>query len=95
MLSVDPAWQRQGLGRILVRAAENHCRAAGCRALDIDVVNLRSELPPFYSKLGFVPTGRATFPDPGKLQRAAYVVIVTKPDLTQPACSSPRTEVQP
>ena len=79
LLSVDPARQKQGLGRKLVEAVESHCRAAGCRVLDIDVVNLRQELPAFYAALGFVPAGTAPFPDPAKLTRPAHLVMMTKP----------------
>ncbi|HEX6252335.1 MAG TPA: GNAT family N-acetyltransferase [Gemmatimonadaceae bacterium] len=83
MLAVDPERQGQGIARALVRAVEDHCLAAGCHYLDIDVVNLRSELPPFYAKLGFVPDGTAPFPDPTKLRRAAHVVLMTKPLVVQ------------
>ncbi len=79
LLSVDPARQKQGLGRALVDAVTSHCRAAGCRVLDIDVVNLRQELPAFYEALGFVPAGTAPFPDPSKLTRPAHLVMMTKP----------------
>jgi len=78
LLSVDPARQKQGLGRALVVAAESRCRAAGCRVLDIDVVNLRQELPAFYAGFGFVPAGTALFPDPAKLTRPAHLVVMTK-----------------
>src|SRR5262245_58015977 len=33
MLSVDPARQGEGLGRLLVEAAEEHARRAGCTAM--------------------------------------------------------------
>lgn len=79
MLAVDPERQKQGIARTLVRAVEEACRSAGCRDLDIDVVNLRSELAAFYDKLGFVPRGTAPFPDAAKLRRAAHVVLMTKP----------------
>ena len=79
MLSVDPARQKQGLGRALVDAVEAHCRAAGCRSLDIEVVDLRLELPPYYAALGFRPSGTAPFPDPTKLTRAAHLLLMTKP----------------
>ncbi len=79
LLSIDPDRQGRGLGRVLVRAVEAHCRAAGCRHLDLDVVNLREGLPAFYESLGFVPYGTGPFPTPGKLTREAHVVLMTKP----------------
>lgn len=56
-LSVDPTHQRSGLGARMMREAEEYCRAAGCKAVDIRIVNLRKELPAIYHKLGFVETG--------------------------------------
>ena len=79
MLSVEPAWQGRGLGRQLVAAAEEHCRSAGCAFLDLDVVDVRTELPGFYRLLGFAPFDTAPFPDQGKLLGAAYLVLMTKP----------------
>lgn len=79
LLSVDPDAQGTGLGRVLVEAAESHCRAAGCRALDIDVVNLRTELPPFYAKFGFRPVGESPFPRPAKLTQPVHLVLMSKP----------------
>jgi len=79
LLSVDPGRQGEGLGRVLVEAAEAHCRAAGCRALDITVVNLRTELPPFYARFGFRPTGTARFPAEQKLLQPIHLVLMSKP----------------
>ena len=78
LLSVDPTQQKRGLGRTLVNAAENYCRAAGCHHLDIEVVNLRIELPAFYTKFGFTPFGTAPFPHPDRLRRQAHLVLMTK-----------------
>ena len=78
LLSVDPAQQGRGLARILVNAVEEHCRNAGCTDLDLEVVDLRLELPAFYSKLGFVTTGTAPFPDTSKLRRDAHLILMTK-----------------
>jgi GNAT superfamily N-acetyltransferase len=80
LLSVDPDRQKQGLGRVLVEAAENHCRAAGCRFLDLDVVDLRNELPPFYRRLGYEAIGVAPFPaeQAPRLLRDAHLVMMTK-----------------
>ena len=62
LLSVDPAAQRTGLGRLLMQAAENRARELGCRAMDLRVVDLRTELPPFYRHLGYAENGTSEFP---------------------------------
>jgi len=74
MLSVDPSSQGRGLGRRLVDAAEDYARTNGCIAMDIRVVNLRTELLPFCRKLGYLGTG-AVEPasDPRALQPFYFV----------------------
>jgi len=57
LLSVDPRQQKHGIGRQLVRAAEEFAWNAGARYMDLTVVNLRTELPAFYEKLGYTVTG--------------------------------------
>ncbi len=79
LLAVDPARQHRGLGRRLVDEAENHARAAGCRAMDIRIVSLREELPPFYRRLGYVETGIAPFPEEIKSKLPCHFVLMSKP----------------
>ncbi|HQR17929.1 MAG TPA: GNAT family N-acetyltransferase [Gemmatimonadales bacterium] len=79
LLSVDPARQGEGLARVLVEAAEAHCRQAGCVALDIDVVNLRTELPAFYARFGLLPVSTAPFPTHEKLKRPVHLIVMSKP----------------
>ena len=79
MLSVDPEAQGRGLSRVLMEAIEMHCRKAGCSALELEVVNLREELPPFYEKFGFAQMGTAPFNSPEKLTREAHLVRMSKP----------------
>lgn len=78
MLAVDPAAQGMGHGRRLVASVESHCRAAGCEAIDIEVVDLRDELPAFYARLGYRPAGEAPFGSPEKLRRPAKYLLFTK-----------------
>jgi hypothetical protein len=40
-----------------VSAAEKFARESGARFMDLTVVNLRTELPLFYEKLGYVSVG--------------------------------------
>ena len=57
LLSVDPGHQGRGLGRMLIEQAEDFCREAGCARMKIRVLNHRTELPPFYEKLGYEHAG--------------------------------------
>ena len=61
LLAVDPKTQKSGLGSKLMNAAEDRCRNAGSRFMDILIVNLRKELPDFYHHRGYQETGTEPF----------------------------------
>lgn len=75
LLAVDPALQGHGLGALLMDAAERHCRERGDEAIEIRVVNLRTELPPFYSARGFVETGVEPFEDARLFKPAHFITM--------------------
>ena len=75
MLSVEPSRQGTGLGRRLVDEAEQYARDHGCDVMDIRVVNLRTELPPFYRKLGYVERGTEPVDDPRALQPFHFILM--------------------
>lgn len=77
MLAIDPSEQKRGLGRQMMAGAERHCAELGCRAIDIRIVNRRTELPPFYRRLGFVEGGTAPFEDP-LLTKPCHFVLMSK-----------------
>jgi N-acetylglutamate synthase-like GNAT family acetyltransferase len=79
MLSVDPSRQGEGLGRRLVDAAEDRCRTGGCRLVEIHVVDVREELPPFYRRLGYADVGEEPFPDHERAKIPARFIVMTKP----------------
>ena len=78
MLSIDPGHQGRGLGAALVGAAEQWCARKGCAVVEIEVVNLRTELPPFYRKLGYVEQGTRPFPDPERCRLPCHFIVMSK-----------------
>jgi GNAT superfamily N-acetyltransferase len=77
MLAVSPDRQGRGLGRQMMAAAERHAASLGCSALDIRIVDRRTELPPFYRSLGFVDNGTEPLDDP-LLTKPAHFIRMTK-----------------
>lgn len=75
MLAVEPSKQGTGLGRRLIEDAERYARDHGCEAMDIRVVNLRTELPPFYRTLGYVDRGTEAVEDPRALQPFHFILM--------------------
>jgi N-acetylglutamate synthase-like GNAT family acetyltransferase len=79
LLSVDPQRQTAGLGSMLMNAAEDYCRKAGCRFMDLRIVNVRRELPSFYRRRGYVETGTAPFPPELNPKVPCHFVEMSKP----------------
>lgn len=44
----------------------------------LQVVNVRSDLFPYYRKLGYVKTGEAPYPYPDRLSRPVHFEVYTK-----------------
>lgn len=80
LLSVDPVHQGRGLGRILIEQAEDFCRKAGCSRMQIRVLNHRTELPPFYEKLGYAQVGIENV-DPVPTARMPYHFLIMEKSL--------------
>ena len=78
LLSVDPSQQQTGLGSLLLTAGENHCRELGSRAMDIYIINLRTELPPYYRRRGYVETGTLPLPPEIETTQPCHFITMAK-----------------
>lgn len=78
LLGVRPDRQKSGLGRRLTNAAEEYFRNAGCEAVDLRIVSVRAELPPFYKRLGYKETGIAPIPESIPLKIPSHFIIMSK-----------------
>jgi predicted N-acetyltransferase YhbS len=79
LLAVDPARQGEGLGRKMVAEPEDYARAAGWEFMDLRIVNLRTELPPFYRRLGYEETGTEPFAADAKPSQPCHFIKMSKP----------------
>lgn len=78
MLAVRPDAQGKGLARLLIEDAEARVRAAGCQWMDIKVVNLRTDLVPFYERLGYVAGGTEPYVHRPVLQPCHFVLMTKR-----------------
>jgi GNAT superfamily N-acetyltransferase len=79
LLAVDPSLQKSGLGSQLMNAAEEFCAKAGSRFMDLRIVNVRTELPVFYHRRGYVETGTEPFPPGLSPKLPCHFVLMSKP----------------
>ena len=79
LLSVDPQRQKAGLGSKLMDAAEEYCAKAGCRFMDLRIINLRTENHAFYSHRGYVETSTEPFPPELNPKLPCHFVNMSKP----------------
>lgn len=80
MLAVDPSQQGKGLARLMIEAAEDYGRRHGCRVMEITVLSLRPELPPFYRKFGYREAGTEEFRPTRALKgdAACHAILMSK-----------------
>ncbi len=78
LLAVDPQRQRSGIGARLIAAAEQHCRAASCRFMDLTFVNVRKELPGYYRRFGYTENGTLPFPPEAATKIPVHLVRMSK-----------------
>jgi len=79
LLSVDPGSQQSGLGSLLMIEAERYCRERGSHSMDILIINLREDLPPFYLKRGYVMSGTTPFPEDVPTRIPCHFINMSKP----------------
>jgi predicted N-acetyltransferase YhbS len=78
MLSVEQDVQRSGIGRRMMREAEDFARRQGHVAIDLRIVHVREELPPYYRKLGYVESGTEPAPNFPGVTIPIHFVLMTK-----------------
>lgn len=80
MLSVSPSIQAKGIGKKLLKAAEEHAKQLHCSVIEMTVISVRKELIEWYQRNGYIDTGkREPFPDDGKfgnpVQRLEFIYM--------------------
>jgi GNAT superfamily N-acetyltransferase len=83
MLAVAPTGQGRGVGKFLLRAAEDYGRQHGCTVSKMTVISVRAELIAYYERQGYQRTG-ATEPFPtdprfGIPKQPLVLLVLEKP----------------
>jgi len=80
MFSVNPALQGAGIGKILLRSAEEFALSRGCTRIYMSVISVRAELIAWYQRHGYADTGeRKAFKEDGltgkHLQELEFMIL--------------------
>jgi GNAT superfamily N-acetyltransferase len=78
LLSIDPALQGRGLGRMMTEYAEDWAREQGCRWMMLRYVSLREDLRRIYEHMGYEETTREDATHYPGFTRAAEFVNMRK-----------------
>lgn len=78
MLSVASDLCNLGIGRRLVGVAEAMGSALGCSAMDLQIVNLREELGPWYRSLGYHEVGTEPY-EHRSVKQPCHFIKMSKP----------------
>ena len=83
MLTVKPNLQGKGIGKILLKAAEEEARNQKCNSIFMTVISVRQELIDWYVRHGFNATGEKkpfAFNDPrfGQPKRPLEFIVLEK-----------------
>lgn len=57
MFSVDPESQGAGIGKIILKSADEYARSQGCTGIYMSVISVRTELIAWYQRHGYADTG--------------------------------------
>ena len=78
MLSVEQDVQGRGIGRRMMQEAEDFARRHGHVAIDLRIVHVREDLPPYYRKLGYAEAGTEPAPDFPGVKIPIHFVLMSK-----------------
>lgn len=83
MLTVSPGLQNKGIGKILLKHAENVATEKHCTALTMTVITLRTSLIEWYQRHGYQQTGELIpFNIPGNevlINQPLFFMVLEKP----------------
>jgi ribosomal-protein-alanine N-acetyltransferase len=74
-ITIAPAWQGQGHGRVLLAAVQQHARARGLASLWLEVRSSNERARALYRRLGFAEVGLRRGYYPAALRREDAVVM--------------------
>lgn len=78
LISVQPGQQGRGLGRRIIAVAEALALADGADRMELQVVNVRTELTDFYQRLGYKPIGTSPFDDTKNTLQPVHFIEMSK-----------------